>query len=460
MKSHFISRDSSTGDRRDAGITLSSRGRGLAALATSTFWLLALFLPLMGQAAESFEFADGDVVALVGNTVIERAQDFGHVETALTLAAGEGKSVVLLSLSPPPLENLPAPMPDQTVRNQRLSEYRDAIAELARKRGHRMVDLFAMMAGEGLSAGKLSSPRLTENGVHYTPEGYRIMAQEITRGLGLPVLDYSSGSASAETLRATIVAKNRLFFHRWRPANETYLFLFRKREQGQNAKEIPMFDPLIAARTPSSRRSVTGSTDWLRTDETHAKLEALWLYQNLNLLDQKLMCDLLASDNAHARAAALRTLYFRHAIGGVGGVIGPDLVSIGSSAPVDYLVESLIAPSKKIKEGYHTTLVITENGDAFAGAVARENGDEMVIRDAAGQEQRIAKADIAKTTVSPVSLMPLGLTTSLREDEFIDLVRFLSELGKEGAFKTSPSGKSRFENAEPVDAKGGDCISM
>jgi len=127
-----------------------------------------------------------------------------------------------------------------------------------------------------------------------------------------------------------------------------------------------------------------------------------------------------------------------HAIGGVGGVIGPDLVSIGSSAPVDYLVESLIDPSKKIKEGYHTTLVTTKKGDAFAGAVASENGDEVVIRDAAGQEQRIAKTDIANTTVSPVSLMPPGLTASLREDEFVDLVRFLSELGKEGAFKTSP----------------------
>jgi len=127
-----------------------------------------------------------------------------------------------------------------------------------------------------------------------------------------------------------------------------------------------------------------------------------------------------------------------HAIGGVGGMIGPDLVSIGSSAPVDYLVESLIEPSKKIKEGYHTTLVTTKKGDAFAGAVASENGDEMVIRDAAGQEQRIAKSDIANTTVSPVSLMPPGLTASLREDEFVDLVRFLSELGKEGEFKTSP----------------------
>jgi lysophospholipase L1-like esterase len=48
-----------------------------------------------------------------------------------------------------------------------------------------------------------------------------------------------------DKLRETIVAKNRLYFHRWRPQNETYLFGFRKHEQGQNAREIPQFDPLI-----------------------------------------------------------------------------------------------------------------------------------------------------------------------------------------------------------------------
>lgn len=51
----------------------------------------------------------------------------------------------------------------------------------------------------------------------------------------------------AERLRQVILRKNELFFHRWRPANSTYLFGFRKHEQGQNAREIPMFDPLIDA---------------------------------------------------------------------------------------------------------------------------------------------------------------------------------------------------------------------
>jgi hypothetical protein len=50
-----------------------------------------------------------------------------------------------------------------------------------------------------------------------------------------------------EQLRQAILKKNELFFHQWRPANETYIYLFRKHEQGRNAKEMPMFDPLIAA---------------------------------------------------------------------------------------------------------------------------------------------------------------------------------------------------------------------
>ncbi len=51
--------------------------------------------------------------------------------------------------------------------------------------------------------------------------------------------------ADLERLSQEVRRKDELFFNRWRPHNETYLFGFRKHEQGQNAKEIPTFDPLI-----------------------------------------------------------------------------------------------------------------------------------------------------------------------------------------------------------------------
>ena len=61
---------------------------------------------------------------------------------------------------------------------------------------------------------------------------------------GVNLLD-DPDTAQAEKLRLAIVEKNRLYFYRWRPQNETYLFGFRKYEQGKNSVEIPQFDPLI-----------------------------------------------------------------------------------------------------------------------------------------------------------------------------------------------------------------------
>ena len=128
-----------------------------------------------------------------------------------------------------------------------------------------------------------------------------------------------------------------------------------------------------------------------------------------------------------------------HAIGESGGVLGPNLVSIGASAPVDYLIESLLEPSKKIKEGYHMIIVSKKDGGVVSGGLVADGAEELTIRDPANQMVKVAKSAVASRQMSPVSMMPAGLTASLREDEFVDLVRFLSELGREGAYKTQPN---------------------
>ncbi len=128
-----------------------------------------------------------------------------------------------------------------------------------------------------------------------------------------------------------------------------------------------------------------------------------------------------------------------HAIGDAGGVIGPNLVSIGASAPIDYLIESILDPSAKIKEGYHMIVVTKKDGGVVSGGLVQDGNEEVVIRDPANQMQKVAKSQIASRIISPVSMMPPGLTAGLRKDEFLDLVSFLSQLGKEGAFKIAPN---------------------
>jgi lysophospholipase L1-like esterase len=73
-----------------------------------------------------------------------------------------------------------------------------------------------------------------------------------------------------EALRRVINAKNELYFYRWRPQNETYLFGFRKHEQGQNAREIPEFDPLVADREAEIARlrvPLEHTYEWIREGE-------------------------------------------------------------------------------------------------------------------------------------------------------------------------------------------------
>ncbi len=70
-----------------------------------------------------------------------------------------------------------------------------------------------------------------------------VSAKELSAGISPSVSNPPDGLAK---LREAVIAKNRLYFHRWRPQNTTYLFGFRKHEQGNNAKEIAQFEKLVA----------------------------------------------------------------------------------------------------------------------------------------------------------------------------------------------------------------------
>ncbi len=122
-----------------------------------------------------------------------------------------------------------------------------------------------------------------------------------------------------------------------------------------------------------------------------------------------------------------------HAIAGAGGQVGPGLESIGASAPPDYLVDSILQPNKQVKEGYHATAVATDDGKIFTGIQIRKTDSELVLRDAEGNEVTIPTGSIAEQKMAG-SIMPAGLADELTRPELVDLVRFLSELGKVGGY--------------------------
>jgi putative heme-binding domain-containing protein len=144
-----------------------------------------------------------------------------------------------------------------------------------------------------------------------------------------------------------------------------------------------------------------------------------------------------------------------HAIAGAGGQVGPDLASIGGSAPVDYLIDSLLLPNNAVKEGYHSLVVTTTDGRVLTGIKVRETKTELVLRTAEDKEITVLVKDI-DDKVNGASLMPDGLTDPLTRAELIDLVRFLSELGKVGPYAVSKARLvRRWQALEPTPAAQG-----
>ncbi len=150
-------------------------------------------------------------------------------------------------LTPLTMESLGPPWPDPTEYNAHAALYGAAIAKLAAEHDAPVIRLTMPSRDAGAP---------TDNGQHLNAYGYWQTADQLRRELPadsrefdwdeLNPLQTSNDAAALEQLRSAIIAKNQLFFYRWRPQNFTYLFGFRKHEQGQNAVEVAQFDPFIA----------------------------------------------------------------------------------------------------------------------------------------------------------------------------------------------------------------------
>ncbi len=131
-----------------------------------------------------------------------------------------------------------------------------------------------------------------------------------------------------------------------------------------------------------------------------------------------------------------------HAIGGAGGKVGPDMTSLGASTVTDYVVEAVLAPNKKVKEGYHSVQLTTKDSQDLSGILLRETNEEIILRDATNKEISVPKKNVDSRKIGG-SLMPAGLVDILSPAERIDLFRFLIELGKPGPFDASKSTVAR-----------------
>jgi putative heme-binding domain-containing protein len=149
-----------------------------------------------------------------------------------------------------------------------------------------------------------------------------------------------------------------------------------------------------------------------------------------------------------------------HQIGGAGGRLGPDMSTIGASAPLDYVVESVLMPAAKVKEGYHGVNYTLTDGGAMTGVPFEENATAVRIRVPGGMELDVPKAKIKSSEIIG-SLMPAGLVDALSEEEKINLFAFLGSVGRPGTYDASNGGVARSWRilAKADDALAGRALS-
>jgi hypothetical protein len=182
--------------------------------------------------------AYGSAIAAEGEAGIGKfIADYGKL---IDLISQTTKSQIVL-VSPAPAEAKGVVKPLMDVRNSQLAAVAGAVKKLAEERKLGYIDLLTPLTKVIAEA----KTNLTTNGLHFTEAGYEQIAPMVAAAL--VELPKPAGVVPVK-LRTAIREKNELFFNRWRPQNEIYLFGSRKHEQGNNGVEIPMFDPLIEAK--------------------------------------------------------------------------------------------------------------------------------------------------------------------------------------------------------------------
>jgi putative heme-binding domain-containing protein len=117
--------------------------------------------------------------------------------------------------------------------------------------------------------------------------------------------------------------------------------------------------------------------------------------------------------------------YSCHAIGYMGGRIGPDLTRIGQVRSERDLLEAIIFPSASFARGYEPVVIKTRSGDVRGGVLRNNDLPDEVVLATDRDETRIPRRDIVDMQPGTVSLMPQGFGDQLTRDELADLLAFL-----------------------------------
>ena len=117
-----------------------------------------------------------------------------------------------------------------------------------------------------------------------------------------------------------------------------------------------------------------------------------------------------------------------HSVGGEGGRIGPALDRIASRRAAEFIMESIVQPSKEIAPEYESVAVATKDGRVIVGLRVNETNFSIQIHEENGRFHSLLKRDLEELKVLKKSLMPENLAETLTVKDLHDLFAFLMTL--------------------------------
>ena len=114
-----------------------------------------------------------------------------------------------------------------------------------------------------------------------------------------------------------------------------------------------------------------------------------------------------------------------HAIGYVGGKLGPDLTKVGEVRSERDLLESIVEPSASFVRSYEPVSVASRDGRSYSGLLKADGPDGVVLAVAADRDETIPRDRVEAIVPGTVSVMPAGFDRVLTPGELADLIAFL-----------------------------------
>jgi len=115
-----------------------------------------------------------------------------------------------------------------------------------------------------------------------------------------------------------------------------------------------------------------------------------------------------------------------HRIENEGTHIGPPLASVIEKSN-EQIALSVFQPNAEVDPRYQMYQLVTDDGVVHTGLMESAQGDVVVIRNAKGELERFQRAEIEVLKASGKSLMPEGLLSQMKPEEFRDVLAFIRQ---------------------------------